>query len=313
MSAWWALAILAATLVARAESAIVVRPHTHLSQTKAVHLQSVAEFFEIDPAVARALGEVKLADGPREGERLEFSGAEISSILRAQKAWAKLDPKPAITIPSQVIVENIGDQVTEAQVRMELIRSWQVLCSCRVQIDSMMMPKIGAWAPGMRWRLKLRSDLVRGSFTVPLEITAAGGELKTFWVKGQVAHFKLSPVATRQLNFGERVQPEDFQMAERDITFARDAVPAETDVVGRKIRQSIPANEILYAGFLEREKALKRGDLVRMTIIESGWEVVMMGVAEQDASIGDMVKIRNSKSNQVVVATVTGRGEVKIQ
>ncbi len=313
MSAWWALAILAASLAAKAEPAIVVRPHTHLSQTKAVLLQSVAEFFDIDQATAKALGEVKLADGPQEGDRLEFSGQEISSILRSQKAWAKLNPKPAITIPSNVIVENIGDKVTEAQVRMELIRTWQTQCTCRVQIDSLMMPKIANWAPGTQWRLKLRSDPVRGSFTVPLEITEAGGELKTLWVKGQVSYFKKSPVAKRQLNFGVRVQPEDFQMTERDITFARDAVPEEAEVIGRKLRQSISANDVLYSGFLEKEKALKRGDLVRMTIIESGWEVVMMGIAESDASIGDNVKIRNSKSNQVVVATVTGRGEVKIQ
>lgn len=313
MSIWWVLPILAASLVAKAEPAIVIRPHTHLSQTKIVQLQSIAEFFGVDAGTARALGEVKLANGPREGERMEFSGAQISSILRAQKTWAKLEPKPAITIPSRVIVENIGDRVTEAQVRMELTNQWQSRCACRVQIDSLVMPKINNWRTGSQWRLKLRSDLVRGSFNVPLEITVASGETQTLWVKGQVSYYKQVPVARRQLNFGERVQPDDILMTERDVTFARDAVPADGEVVGRKIRMAVSANDIIFAGGLEKEKALKRGDLVRMMVAEDGWEVMLTGIAEHDAFIGDAVKVRNTKSNQVVVATVVGRGEVKIE
>lgn len=313
MSVWWVLPILAACMVAKAEPAVVVRPHTHLSQTKVVRLQSIAEFFEVDQATARALGDVKLANGPLEGERMEFSGAQISSILRAQKSWAKLDPKPAITIPSRVVVENIGDQVTEAQVRMELTNRWQSQCACRVQIDSLVMPKIHNWKAKSQWQLKPRSDLTRGSFNVPLEITSATGETQTLWVKGQVSYFKTVPVARRQLNFGERVQPDDVLFTERDVTFARDAVPGENEVVGRKIRMAVAANDIIFAGGLEKEKALKRGDIVRMMVSEDGWEVMLTGIAEHDAFVGDSVKVRNTKSNQVVVATVVGRGEVKIE
>lgn len=305
---FWGIAV-----VAHAESAIVVRPHTHLAQARPVQFQEVAEFFDMDAVVVKELGEIKLAEGPLIGERLEFNGSAVSSILRAHKTWRRLSPKPQVTIPSRIIVENIGDQVTEAQIRMELINRWQALCNCRVQIDQLSVPVLGAWQAGNQWRLRLRSEIGRGNFTIPLEIFTPGGETRTLWIKGQVSLFKRAPVAKHQINFGERIQPEDVNFVERDITFARDAIPGPEEIAARKARQTIAAGDIVYASILEKEKALKRGDVVRMAIADGGWEVILSGVAEQDGFVGDVVKIRNLKSNSLILATVTGRGEVKVE
>jgi flagellar basal body P-ring formation protein FlgA len=314
MTVWWVFPILFASWLTWAEApAIVVRPHTHLAQAKPVLFQDIAEFFSVDAKAAGELNQVKLADGPKEGERLEFNGGAISALLRSQKAWRKMAVKPAVTIPSKVTVENIGDRATEPQVRMELISQWQDQCSCRAQIDTLMMPALGEWAPGTKWRLRLHGDRARGNFNVPLEIIPAAGPVKTLWVRGQVSYYRKAPVARRQLQFGERVQPGDVQYAERDITFARDSIPGENEVIGRKVRQAVAANEILFNGLLENDKALKRGDQVRMAVGRPGWEVVMVGVAEQDGFVGDLVKVRNQKSNQIVQATVVGRGEVSVE
>jgi flagellar basal body P-ring formation protein FlgA len=97
------------------------------------------------------------------------------------------------------------------------------------------------------------------------------------------------------------------------VTFARDSTAFDGEIVGRKARQAIAAQDILYAGMLEKEKALKRGDPVKVALGEGEWEVILMGVAEQDGFIGDTVKVRNPRSQQVIVATVTARGEVRAQ
>ncbi|MGE3386587.1 MAG: hypothetical protein AB7K41_07665, partial [Bdellovibrionales bacterium] len=87
MSAWWALAILLASMTAKAEPAIVVRPHTQMVQSKAILLQDLAEFFDVDRKVSSILGGIRLADGLANGERLEFSGSTISQLLRNHKLW----------------------------------------------------------------------------------------------------------------------------------------------------------------------------------------------------------------------------------
>lgn len=311
MSMWWVLSILSIGFVAQAEPTIVVRPHTQLSQSKTILLQDVAEFFDVDSKVSDVLGRIQLADGMMGGGRLEFSGATISELLRSHKIWHS-QPRPSFTIPSKVVVENVGDKITEARVRMELTTRWQSQCGCRIELSELVMPRIEPWVAGTEWELRMPSQPERGSFTLAIELKNNGAR-KTLWLRGRAAHYKVAAVAKRQIQIGERLQPEDFRMTEREITFARDAVAEAEDCVGRRARIGIAANEILFAGALEREKALRRGDLVRLALSESGWEVVLTGVAEQDGFVGDSVKIRNAKSNQIVVATVVGRGEVRAE
>ena len=311
MSAWWVLAILAAGLTAKAEPAIVVRPHTQMSQAKTILLQDVAEFFDVDSKVSAVLGTIRLSDGVAAGGRLEFSGTTISELLRNHKLWQS-NVRPAFTIPSRVIVENVGDKISELRVRTELTNRWQNQCACRVELSELMMPKVEPWIAGTEWELRMPSQPERGSFTLAIELKNAG-QRRTLWLRGRATHYKVAPVAKRQINIGDRIQPEDYRMTEREVTFARDAVPDGSDLAGRRARISINANEILFAGSLEREKALRRGDQVKLALSESGWEVILMGVAEQDGFIGDSVKIRNVKSNQVVVATVVARGEVRAE
>lgn len=307
------LSILIFSFVALAEPAIVVRPLTQVAQSKSITMSDVAEFHDISEATAAEVGQMKLAEGPKAGEHIEFSGSSISTLLRDHKVW-RATGKPTFTIPSRVVIENIGSQPTEAQVRMELIQKWQTQCDCRVELTEISMPKVDKWQDGMNWRIRFPSEAARGSFTVALELrNREDVTIQTLWVRGQANHFRSVPVAKRQLNIGERVQPDDYQFTDREITFARDAVPDPQEIVGRRLRQSVAANGILFAGLLERERALRRGDQVKLSIGEDDWEIAMVGVAEQDGFVGDMVKVRNSRSNQMITAVVTGRGEVKVQ
>lgn len=312
MSAWWAIAILFAAMVAKAETAIVVRPHTHISESKPILLMDVAEFYGLESKIVTQLGSLKLSEGIETGEHIEFSGSAISSLLRQHKIW-QIAAKPAFTIPSRIIVENGGAPFNEAQLRLDLIQQWQTQCACRVELAELAMPREQTLAPGTTWRIRYPSEPARGAFNVALELKTKGGISQTLWLRGRANHYRSVPVAKRQLSIGERVQPDDFHIIDRDVTFARDAVPNENEIVGRRMRQAVSANDILFSGLLERERALRRGDQVKMSIGEQDWEVAMVGVAEQDGFIGDMVKVRNSQSQQLVTAVVTARGEVRVQ
>lgn len=313
MSAWWALAVLIASLAANAESTIIVRPLTQLTQTKAIFLSDVADFHGVEKSLITQLGSIKLAEGPQAGDKIEFSGSAISAALRAHRAWSSMTIRPNVVIPSKIYVENLGEQISEAALRMEIIERWQGQCACRIELSELSLPKMPRLKVATKWRIRFPAMPAKGSFNLALELIDGDSNAQTLWLRGRVAHFKSAPVTTRQMQFGERVQPSDYSIQERDVTFARDSIPDENQLVGRKIRQAVPANEILFVGNLELEKALRRGDQVKMSVGEESWEVVLMGVAEQDGVIGDTVKIRNPQSNQIVSAVVTGRGEVKIQ
>jgi flagellar basal body P-ring formation protein FlgA len=298
---------------ANAAAQIRIRPMTQLSQSKMIYLGDIADFEELSPAVARELSLVKLAAGPNPGEKIQFTGAEISSIIRSRPILSQRLDKPEVQIPSRITVENVGDRPTEAQLRIEIVEHWSKLCGCRIQIDELLIPKVTTWEPGARWQIRFGTEVARGSFNLGLEIKSADKPDRLVWIRGRVSHYKSVPVSQRMLNQGERVQPQDFIMTEREVTFARDLVPGADDIVGRRLRQSLAANDILFTGNLEREKALKRGDSVRVQFSNSGWEVSLMAVADQDGFIGDTVKVRNVKSNQTLMAKVIGQGEVKAE
>lgn len=312
MRVWLSLAILCLSAEAMAEPTVVVRPHTEISQTRPVLLSDVADLSEVDGVLAKKLGALKLAEGPKLGEKIEFTGAGLSSILRSVASIQTSKVKPTFTIPSKVTVQNVGNQATEAQIRLELARKWELACGCRVQLDELIMPKIATWVSGSEWQLNIRNEMARGTFNVPLEIRHED-QVKIYWIRGRVSYFKNVPVAKRGLSAGDRIQPNDFEFSERDVTFARDSVMKKEEMIGRRLKQSVAAEDIIFSGHVEREKALKRGDQVKIALGESDWEVSILGVVEQDGNVGDTVKVRNVKSNQVVIATVVGPGEVRVQ
>lgn len=297
---------------ALAEPSVVIRPITQLMQSRSIFLSDVAEFVDVPADLANSLSRIKLADAPKPGERLEFTGSALSSIFRAHRAWTA-ENRPNFRIPSQVVIENVSDKVNESQVRLEIGEKWQNQCQCRVEISELVMPILEPWQAGTQWRLQIPNEAAKGSFTLALELTSAKGSKKTLWVRGKAGLFRQVAVATRQIYFGERVQKGDFTMMERDVTFARDASASENEIVGRRAKQVIAAQDILFKGMLEREKALSRGDAVKVAMSENEWEVSVTGIAEQDGFVGDTVKVRNPKTQQLIVATVVGRGEARAQ
>ncbi len=76
---------------------------------------------------------------------------------------------------------------------------------------------------------------------------------------------------------------------------------------------NLRAGDTLWLGLIEKEKAIRRGELVQVKSGEGLWEVSMTFVAQQDAVVGDVINLKNPKTNNVLTGQVTGFGEVELR
>jgi flagella basal body P-ring formation protein FlgA len=303
------LSLLAITfpMFALAKGEVAVRPYSLIQHGSSILLGEIVDMRDLDLNLRDQLKDLPLASAPAPGEKLEFSSAAISGLLRT--ALSSLPTSPHLLIPARVVIERSTHIWEQSVVEKELINYWQLLCGdCQLEIDQLTMP------PGKyeSWTLSPRKELPHGGFSVAAKVEK-DGKPYTLWIQGNLIVRRMVPVAKREIFFGERIQAGDFAWRLRDVTFAQDGIPAVEDVEGRRVKASLRADDILYAGMIERDKALHRGDVARVISGESEWQVSISAIAQQDADIGDTVTLKNPKSNKELTGTVVAKDEVEIK
>ena len=82
------------------------------------------------------------------------------------------------------------------------------------------------------------------------------------------------------------------------------------DVVGRRAKQSISAMQTLKARHLEHQWAVQAGQPVQIVHRLNGFEVSSVGKILEDAQIGDIVLVTNTKSGREISALVESAKKV---
>jgi flagella basal body P-ring formation protein FlgA len=298
--------ILMFPLMAFAKGEIIVREHSLIHHGSPVVLGDIVDMQGIDEKLKSNLIKVPLAAAPAVGETIEFSSAAISGLLRNSLNFADL---PHVKIPHRVVVERPSHKWNQANVEKELLQLWQPSClDCRLLLDHLTLPA-GSFD---NWKINAKADLPHGNFSVPLEVEK-DGQSATLWLQGQLIIKKFVPVTKREIFFGERIQAGDVDWAWRDVTMAQDGIPSSSEVVGRRVKTSLRVSDIVFSGSLEREKALRRGEVARVISGHGDWEVSINAIAQQDAEVGDTVTLKNPRTNRDLTGVVVSKDEVEIR
>lgn len=294
------------SVLAFAKGEIIVRAISRIQHGSPVVLGDIADMSGVDPKIQRQLERVPLATAPEVGEKLEFSNTAVGGMLRAALEDKEL---PRLKIPSRVVIERSTHEWNQGAIERELLDFWQAQCAdCQLEIDRLSMPA-GTFD---NWKLNMKRELPRGGFSVAVDVLK-GGQAATLWVQGELIVRKRVPVAKRALYFGERVQAADLEWALRDVTLAQDGIPQAEEIAGRRVKTSLRAGDVIFAGALDHEKALHRGDIARVSSTQGGWQVSVNAVVQQDAEIGDTVTLKNPKTNRDLTGVVTSKDEVEIR
>ncbi len=149
--------------------------------------------------------------------------------------------------------------------------------------------------------------------TSTVGVRCEGAQPWTLYVPVKTQIFERVAISLRPLARGEAVSKDDFELTRRDV--ARINYSYYTDsqkVAGTVVRRPLRAGRIITRGDVRPRKLVHRGKTVRITANSVGIVVAVKGVALDNASLGETVRVRNTSSKRIIEATVSGVDKVKV-
>lgn len=173
---------------------------------------------------------------------------------------------------------------------------------------------------------RLRLNACNSDLTVTLENTehpigrvttrvrCEGDTPWTVFVPAQVRLYLPVVVASKPLQRNQLLHPSDVQLSERDISqLNRSYFTDLTQTQDLKLIRPVQANQILTHNHVTAKEAIRKGDQVVISARSGSISVKMPGEALSDGSIGQQIRVRNTRSQRIIPARVIGPGLVEVQ
>jgi flagella basal body P-ring formation protein FlgA len=289
---------------------ITIPGNVEISQRELLRLSDIAVVTGGTEELLVSLDGIVLREDARE---LLLSGhlnsqdilSKVRAAMASQETLRRF--KPAFKVPAQVKVNFATTPVSREEVERKIHNVLQARCnSCEYKISIQSTP-----IPAQKqWDLDFSQLTAKGGFLLPLR-DGEQGQIK--WISGTIRASQLTPVTTRLILQGERVQPDDIRMVMTDITFARDGVLRPEDIQGQLAARSLPVGSPVWMTDLKREPAARVGQSVKAMLNNEGFEISVNMQAEENGFVGDTIKVKNPETKKVLSGLVIEKGVVKLQ
>lgn len=121
------------------------------------------------------------------------------------------------------------------------------------------------------------------------------------------------PVLTRQLRAGDVIESADIEMRtvpERQLR--KDTVTDSAKLIGQSPTRMISAGRAIRAVEVTMPKVITKGQLVEMHYTTPYMNIRTSGEALEDGAPGQMIRIKNTKSEKAISARVVAAGKVEV-
>ncbi len=271
----------------------------------------------VSESALHGLRSVRLADSPRAGETRTFTAMALEQIFRPylREIEARRGERINLRVPTRVTVVRKTFRISPEEVEAELKAQLKELCSeCVIEITDLKLPAVPTSIPsGSSWKIRLRHDMPKGSFSLPLEVNHEDSSKRTYWISGQLNIRREVPVASRSISSGEKIQPNDFTLQMRDVTFENDTAASQAEIANSVAARTLGAGQVVWRNALKKEMAVKLGDAVKVMAGQDGWQVSIDGVAQGSGYIGDMIRVKIPRTQKVVSGLLTEKGQVEVR
>lgn len=121
------------------------------------------------------------------------------------------------------------------------------------------------------------------------------------------------PVATRDLPTGSVVSESDITWVMVNASEAVNGVASSPDeIVGQATRYLVRAGQQFRANSIAKEIAVKRGQSLTVLWSVQSINLTARGTANEQGSVGDVIRVTNIKSNQTVLAEIIDARTVRV-
>ena len=122
-------------------------------------------------------------------------------------------------------------------------------------------------------------------------------------------------VSTGYLARDTNISKDDVKLVKRWFDRISPGVVTDiNDVLGKRLRTSIKQpNTIITRNMLREPVMVKRGNLVRIVLEKGPLRITTMGLSKQNGAFGDIIKVKNISSKNVIYARVMGNSLVQVE
>ncbi len=135
----------------------------------------------------------------------------------------------------------------------------------------------------------------------------------SLYVPVKITVLKTIYVAKRALIKGTRLTQDDIYQTEMDVQRLNQGYFTEKDqLIGQICKQNIPPNSPLNPHNIEAAKLINKGERVSIIVNDSNLTISMDGVAMEEGTLGETIKVRNLSSKKIIDAQITGSKKVNV-
>jgi len=133
-------------------------------------------------------------------------------------------------------------------------------------------------------------------------------------ITGRVFEITEVPVLGRRLLAGTVIREGDVQWIKlRTDRIQRDTITDPKDLIGLEATHSLRAGKPIQVAQVRRPLMVTKGSLVTMMLTGPTMLLTARGHAQESGGKGDVIRITNTQSKQLVEALVTGPGTVVVR
>lgn len=150
-------------------------------------------------------------------------------------------------------------------------------------------------------------------FTAMLEAPAGTPDAQRVQVSGVLTDTRDVPVLSRRLSRGQVITPEDIDFVPMKVeSLPSGVITSVEDLIGKEPRNTVREGEPVRRSEILRPEVVRRNAIVTMYLSMPGINVTARGRALEAGSDGDLIRVMNLASKQVVLGTVLDASRVEV-
>lgn len=218
----------------------------------------------------------------------------LSALAPAQAETVSAQDQVKAAI--QIYVNDLhGDRFTRVESDIQPLDSRLQLKTCDAPLEIEHRPK----------------ERMAGRVTFKTHCT--GTQAWTIHVPASIKTFAKVVVAASGIPMGTQISARDLAYAEQDVSLLhRGYFHSADDISGFVAKRPIPAGQVLTPVTVDPAKLVNKGENVAIVAEGSGITIRASGVAMTDGTLGELIQVRNTKSNKVVEGRIIAPGQIKV-
>ncbi len=153
-----------------------------------------------------------------------------------------------------------------------------------------------------------------GRFTATVVSPAEGSPIERMNVSGQFHRLAEMPVPNARLGRDHIIRERDLVMVRlRERSLGTNLVSDPDMLVGMSVQRALSAGEPVRANDIRPPVLVQKNRQVLVTLETQTMILTVQGRALDDGAMGDIIRIQNTESNNVIEAIVTGDARARVE